>query len=279
MSEQFDFNNTPSPAAEPATPAPFTPTPATPATPSPYVAAPTTPTAPQAPATGVPEGYVPSYRLRETREAALREARGLLSSAEERYQAQIADMQQKMAVLAGFAPPNPNDPQVDAVREQFSKLYPGLAKMEQRSADIERYIERAGDLEAQNSHYWQTYGRTQVDKLVGLANESIGVPLNEEGKRVLVNSFIGFVQSSPEMTARYEQDPSLVVEFWKSYQSNFIDPVRRNSAASMAQRAPQGLPQDTPSGAPRATPAPQMNGLDERANAAWTYFNNLRNQQ
>lgn len=277
MSEQFvdpTFNPS-SPAAEPATPTPSAPTPATPATPA---ATPAIPNVSQTPATGAPEGYVPSYRLRETREAALREARELLSGAEQRYQTQLAEMQQKIAALAGFAPQQ-NDPQVDAVRQQFSKLYPGLAKIEQRAADIERFIERAGDLEAQTSHYWQNYGRQQVDRLTSLAQDSIGVPLNEEGKRVLVQSFIGFVQSSPEMTARYEEDPTLVEDFWKSYQSNFIDPVRRSNAANLAQRVPQGLPQDTPSGAPRATPAPQMNGLDERANAAWTYFNNLRNQQ
>lgn len=278
MSDQFvdqNFNTPSSPAVEPAIPTPSAPTPATPA---PHAAAPATPTAPQAPATGVPEGYVPSYRLRETREAALREARELLSAAEQRYQAQLAEQQQKIAALAGFAPPSQSDPQIDAVKQQFSKLYPGLAKIEQRAADIERYIEQAQNLEAQTSHYWQNYGRQQVDRLTSLAQESIGAPLNEEGKRVLVNSFIGFVQSSPEMTARYEEDPTLVEDFWKSYQSNFIDPVRRSNAANVAQRVPQGLPQDSPSGAPRATPAPQLNGLDDRANAAWTYFNNLRNQ-
>lgn len=275
MSE-FAIDNTATPAAEPATPTPAAPTSATP---TPFAVTPATPSAPpQAPATGVPDGYVPSYRLRETREAALREARELLSGAEQRYQAQLEQMQQKIAALAGFAPQN-HDPQTDAVRQQFSQLYPGLAKMEQRAADYERVLERAGDLESQTTHYWQSYGREQVNKLHSLASESVGTPLNDEAKRVLTASFIGFVQSSPEMQSRYEQDPTLVEDFWRSYQSNFIDPVRRAGAVSMTQRIPQGLPQDTSSGTPRATPAPQLNGLDERANASWAYFNQLRNQQ
>ena len=275
MSEQFVDPNTSTPAAEPAT---QTPAP-TSATQTPYAVTPATPSAPtQAPATGVPEGYVPSYRIREVREQALREAREQTSQAEQRYQAQLEQMQARIAALAGISPQQ-TDPQVDAVRQQFSKLYPGLAKIEQRAADIEKILERTNDLESQTAHYWQSYGRQQVDTLVNLAQESLGVPLNEDGRRILINSFVGFVQSSPEMQARYEQDPTLAQDFWRSYQSNFIDPVRRASNVNVAGRVPQGLPQDTPSGAPRATPAPQLNGLDERANASWAYFNQLRNQQ
>lgn len=258
----------PSTAASPDSGAP--PAAATPAVSAPQ---PATPAAPQAPATGVvPEGYVPSYRLRETREAAVREAQAQWAAREAEIRAETQRYREQLQALIGVTPPA--NPEISAVKAQFAQLYPGLSKIEERAAQLEQLLERAGDLESQNDHYWQSYGRQTMDRLFTHASESMGAPLTDEAKRQLHSSFVGWVQSSPELTDRYASDPSIVEDFWKAFTSSFIDPVRRTANAGIAGRAAgtPGLPQDTPSGAPRATPAPHMGSMDERAAAAWAQY-------
>lgn len=222
-------------------------------------------------ATG-PEGWVPSYRIREAREAGERQM-------QQQYAAQIAQARQeadqyKRQLHSIVGVTQPADPQIDAVKQQFAQLYPGLSKMEDRAAQLEQLLERAGDLESQTNHYWQSYGRQAMDRLFTHAAQTLGAPLTDEGKRMLHASFTGFVQSSPELTERYANDPTLVEDFWKTYSSSFIDPVRRSATASVGMRAAgsMALPQDSPSGAPRVSPAPVPQNLDERAANAWVQY-------
>lgn len=256
-----------------------TPSPAQPvATPqAPPVAA--TLATPQAPAIGAPQddrsNWVPPHRIRETREAAIRESQAQWQQREAQIRAEADQYRTQLHALVGVQPPQ--NPEVDAIKNQFSKLYPGLAKLEERANDLLGLQDRAGDLESQTTHYWQSYGKQSLDRLFTLASDTMGAPLTDGGKQALHTSFLGYVQSSPELQERYANDPSLVNEFWKAFSSNFIDPVRRTAAAGVVGRLPGNLPQDTPSGAPRGTPAPQMSGLDERANAAWSMFSNRNN--
>jgi hypothetical protein len=145
--------------------------------------------------------------------------------------------------------------------------------MEQRAAELQGLLDRAGDLESQNSHYWQSYGRQSMDRLFEHAEKSLGAPLTDEGKRALHSSFVGFVSSSPDLTNRYANDPTLIGEFWKSFTSNFIDPARRVASATVVGRATNSaLPQDSPSGAPRVGAPPRPADLDERAAQAWAHY-------
>lgn len=249
-------------------------------TPTEPVSAPTPAASQVAPATPnatstdgqVPPGWVPSYRLREAREAAVRQAQNEFSQREAAIRAEADQYRRQLHSLVG-ATPSAN-PEIDAVRQQFAQLYPGLSKMEERTAQLEALLERAGDLESQTSHYWQSYGRQAMDKLFTHAATSLGAPLTDEGKRALHSAFTGFVQSSPELTERYSNDPTLVEDFWRAFSSSFIDPVRRTATAQVVGRAANGmgLPQDTPSGAPRATPAPSNLSLDDRASNAWIQY-------
>ena len=230
----------------------------------------------QPPATGGqatgPEGWVPSYRLREAGEAAFRRAQTEAQAEIQRIKSEAEQYKRQLHSLVGVQ--QPANPEVDAVRQQFAQLYPGLSKMEERTAQLEQLLERAGDLGSQTNHYWQSYGRQAMDRLFTHAATSLGAPLTDEGKRTLHSSFTGFVQSSPELTERYANDPTLVEDFWKAFSSSFIDPVRRTASAGLAGRAMGGmaLPQDSPSGAPRATPAPAPANLDERAANAWVQY-------
>lgn len=262
MSEVID-TQTPTGGDTPVTSAPTTPS-------APAVTTPATPTvAPtQAPATPGHEASVPSYRLRQIRD----QYEQRMAQKEAEWQAKYEATQKQLHSLVGVTPPA--NPEVEAIRQQFGQLYPGLAKLSD-PALVEKLlsvVDRAGDLEAQNQHYWQSYGRQSLDRLFSKASEVYG-PLSEGAKAHLRGSFTDWVSSDPEISERYANDPSVVDDFWKAFSSSFIDPVRRTIAANVQDRVPSGIPQDTPSGPPRTSPPPQPANLDERVNLAWTQFN------
>jgi hypothetical protein len=254
-----------------------TPTPASSAAPMQTPAAPTAtpPATAQAPATGAPgEGWVPSYRLREIKESAAREFQNQRAQDKAEYEAELKRVTSQLHAIVGVTPPG--NPEIEQIKEQFGQLYPGLTQLEQRAQDLMGLIEHAGDLEQQTTHYWQTYGRQSMDRLFSAAEKTLGSPLTEEGKRALHSGFVGFVSSSPELTARYAEDPTIVEDYWKMMSSTLIDPVRRTTAAGVQARIPGALPQDVPGGAPVVSQAPKPKDLDERTSMAWQAFQAAR---
>lgn len=237
---------------------------------------PATPTSGQpgsatSPTSGAPgEGWVPSYRLREQREALARQVQEREASLRAHYDSQLQDLNKKLQVLAGVAP-GPN-PEVEGVKQQFAELYPKLAKL--ADADVDRLLqvmERVGDFEQQNDHYWQSYGQQRVANLFELAEKDIGQPLTDAGKERLHSALVGYVQSSPQAMEAYSRDPNFISTFWKAWSSDFIEPVRRVAGATAQGRA--GLPavQDVP-GQVRTTPASKPDNLDDRLAMGWTSY-------
>lgn len=254
------------------------PTPSTPAATPVTVATPAlaTGSAPQTsatPSTSIEDRsqWVPPHRLRETRDAAIRQANEQSARDIAAIRAESEQYRRQVMALTGVAPP-PN-PEVTAVREQFKQLYPGLSRLEDKADAFEKLVEQQQQLEAQNGHYWQQYGQSTMNRLFDHAASSIGTPLTDAAKSQLHASFVGFVQSSPELTARYTSDPTIVEDFWKAFTSNFIDPVRRTSAATVVGRANVALPQDTPGGVPSPAAPPRPRSLDERAALGWQQLN------
>lgn len=225
-----------------------------------------------APTQQASEGMVPSYRIRETREQAIREAQSQWQAREAEYAARIDQVQRQLHALVGVAPDV--NPEETAVRNQFGKLYPGLAQLEQRAQDLLGVVDRSGDLENQNKHYWTEYGRQRTDRLFENASKSLGAPLSAEGKKALLSAFYGFVSSSPEIQERYQQDPTLVDEYWSYFANNFIEPVRRSASATVENQVTQRqIPRDTPGGIPQVTAPPKPKNLDERMENAWAQYN------
>lgn len=265
---------TSTPSSASATPAQATPGASAAAAPATSSAAPAQQSATQ---TG-PEGWVPSYRIRDTRQAVEREWGQKFTEAEQRYASQIEQLQNQLRALVGVTPPK--NPEVDAVRQQFGSLYPGLAKLEEQAAQIEALLERAQDFNTQSEHYWQSYGRQTMDRLFDMAAKDLGAPLTEAGKRALHKAFVGHVQSDEELATRYSQDPTIVEDFWKDFSSNFVDPARRAASAAVATRAAstQALPQDKGGSPPPVSQPPKPKDLDERSATAWARFEQLRQQ-
>lgn len=275
-------SGTPAPSSTPAT-TPQAPAAAAPATPPAAPPASATipqgaPSVPQTPATGDqgPAGWVPPYRLREVREQAERQAREQMAAFQSQYQSEIQQLRQQLGALVGVQ--QPQNPEVQAVRTQFAQLYPGLAQLEERAAELQALTERAQDFEASTSHQWTMYGRTVMDKIYSQAEKALGAPLNDEGKRALHSAFTGFVQSSPELTARYAQDPTLADEWFQSFSSAFISPAQRAASATVAGRAAavQNLPNLTGGAVPPVSQPPKPKDMDERAAQAWTQFQQNR---
>lgn len=243
---------------------------------TPVATAPTTPAAvTQPPATGgVPEGYVPSYRIREAREAALRQAQADWAQKEAVYNARMEQLTKNLQALTGVQPQG-SDP-VREVRDQFGRVYPNLAKLEDQYEKFEKLLERFPDLEAQTEHYWTAHATQTMDKLYSLASNDLGGQLSEEGKRNLQANFVGYLQSNPEAAQRYAYDPSVVNDFWKAFTSHFIEPVRRSGAAQTITRAPKALPQDSPSGNAITGGPAKPKDMDDRVSQAWDAFNATR---
>ncbi len=276
MSENVNVTADATPSSTPAAATPAAPAaPAATFTPVHAVAQPATPTVatPQAPATSGAPAVEPSWlrgRLEETRAAAERRVAEAYAQREAQYQAQLAHVQRQLHTLVGATPPG--DPEVDAVRNQFSQLYPGLSRIEERAEQLLGVLEQANDFQSQQNHYWQSYGRQTMNRLFEKASESYGQALSDGAKRQLHAAFTGYVSSSPELTARYTNDPTLVDEFWDNFTSSFVNPARRAVNASAEHRAAAPLPSNGPSGSPQLQQPQRPENIDQRAAQGWAAY-------
>ena len=263
----FDPNvsSAPAPSDIPA-PSPATATPVAQPT-----GAPATTVAPsQPPATGgaPPPGYVPSYRVRETRE----QYEGKIAEMQTAANAQIEALNRKIQALAGVTPQSQSEE--DVIRQQLFKVVPDLKELLELREQLKEVAAQRSEYAEQNQHYWNSYNATQAERLFAKASESYEQPLNDNQKRYLVASFVGWAQGDPEIAARYKTDPSVIDEFWREYSSNVIEPARRAATSSAVGRVASNLPQDTPSGGLRTSQPPQAPAnLDDRVGLAWQAFN------
>lgn len=248
-----------------------TPATATPVAPPTGVPA-SSPAPPQVPATGtVPPGYVPSFRIRETRD----QYEQKIAQLEAARTADIDRLTKQVQALTGVNPPSLSEE--ETIRQQLYKVVPDLKTLVESRAQLEELIKSKDQYQQQNKHYWQSYNRTQMDRLFKTASDSYGNPISDAQKRYLQASFVGWASGDPELEARYETDPSIVDEFWKEFSSNFIEPARRIATTSAVGRAPSNLPQDTPSGGLRTSAPPEApKDLDGRVDLAWQAFKQAR---
>ena len=223
------------------------------------------------------EGWVPPYRLREVREQGERALNEARQQWENSNRGEIQRLQQQIAALTGVQAPAPNQAENDAIMDQFGRLFPNLARFNQLDPErIEQLLAQAQGIQQQQEHYWQNYGRQSLDRLFGGIKDAIGSDLTDEAKRIAHTSFLGWVSSSPELTARYEQDPTIVDDFVRAYTNSFIDPVRRQATATVAARVPSALPQDRPGGVPPIAGLPKTKDLDELANRGWAAYRAIK---
>lgn len=254
-----------------------TPAPSDTGAPSPTPAPATPVAAPQPGATpGGNEALVPSFRLREAREAYERRLNDEVTRRETEWKQKTEAYERKIQALAGVLPQE--ESRADQIKEQFFNLFPqyrGLTP--EKIAALEKVIERQEALEAENELRWQSHSHTKLNELYGLAAQA-GLPENDQVKGMLHTALIGYLSANPQEQRRFASDPSFISEFFKAYSAAMIDPLRRAQAAAI-QGKPQALvPQDSPSGTVRTTTQPlKPKDLNERSALSWTAFQQSKN--
>lgn len=221
---------------------------------------------------GQPQGggdgqMVPSYRLRQVTE---------------RYrqlEQHTLGLQQRLEALekggGRQAQPAPQeDRETAAIREQFSKMFPTLAKLNDFDiAKLEEILQTQPAQQQQWEQYWTNVGQNSLRNLQAKITEVYGEKTDPTTRGVFEAAFISWVERDPEARERYlSQDPSLIDDFWKRTTAAVLDPVRKNAAAQIAQRV--GRVERLPSAAKSNTALPgakpqKPKTEEELHDAAW----------
>jgi hypothetical protein len=171
--------------------------------------------------------WVPPHRLRET------------STRVQQLERELYAQQQRVAALAGVQPPQaPEDPETAAIRQQFERLYPGLAKLNERAERLAALAEMdPQSMTSAQEHYWESLGRQTFNRLDEKVQSLIGGELTPFARRTMQSAFAAYIQSDQDLAVRYAgQDPKLLDDFLKEYQTGFLDPYRRTITTQQAPR-------------------------------------------
>lgn len=215
--------------------------------------------------------WVPPHRLREINERA------------RQYEQQLYLERQRVAALSGVQPPAaPEDPEAAAIRTQFEKLYPGLAKLNKMADKLEKFGEiDPQELTSSQEHYFTVLGQQTLSRLDQRVAEVIGAEPTGFARQALHVAFGAFVRHDPENANRYAaQDPKLLDDFLKEYQNGILDPYRRRITTATAprneavKRLPRGGNSSAIAAGGPAKPAPTDS--DEFHRAAFSAFSQNR---
>lgn len=201
------------------------------------VVAPPTPVAPVAPSFSYKEDrstWVPSHRVRQE------------TDQRQRLETELRFERERVAALTGVKMPVAADPENDAIRASFAKLYPGLAKMEAMSDKLTRAAEFDYDgVTTSQQQTWIAHGNQVLQTLATEIKEAYGgAELTPKALKRIQHAFVTEVAEDPQIKARYEAgDMTIVAEFVKDYTGSNLDPYRRSTAAAPAgQLAARRLP-------------------------------------
>jgi hypothetical protein len=210
--------------------------------------------------------WVPPHRLREQSSKFEQQ----LAQERARYQAETEALNKKLQILAGVTPPA--NPELESVKSQFKQVFPELSELGSQAEAIKELIALKDELRQSMQHQWQTHNRNAMDRLFSLAGTTYGGPLNDDAKRSLGSAFVGYLQSNPDVYERYQQDPSVVEEFWTAFTERFISPIQRSQAVATANRIPGAIPQDPVSNGLPVSQAPKPATQDERLGQALEHY-------
>lgn len=180
------------------------------------------------------------------------------------------DLERRYRALAGLE--QPRNQEHDAVRAQFSTVFPELAPLLQHPEQLQQVLklvqsgqlnEMAGTTEA----YWARHAQSISRDLVTKYAASVGVEASTLGARATnrmalqLKAFIEEDQSG-QRQYRFEMgDPVLVEECLADMQGLFVEPVRRSTATAAARTVETNrrLPEAGPRGQipPSAAAAPK----------------------
>ncbi len=167
-----------------------------------------------------------------------RRQRQELATERETLRAQLAAEQRRVQALAGVVPQSEDETQNAAIRAQFAKIFPGLAKLtDEQIAKVLATAERGDNLDAATNHHWQTHSRNMLGQLSTELGDAIGGEPTERQSRAVAQAFANLCEADPEILARYEAgDPKLIKEFVAQWKEDWYDTARRQVTADTMNR-------------------------------------------
>jgi hypothetical protein len=165
---------------------------------------------------------------------------------------------QRVAALSGVkAPEAPLSPADEELQREFAAKFPKLAALQAKADKLDALLERFEGFDpsavtSAQDHYYESLGTQTLTQLDQQMSDVIGGQLTPFAQQILHNAFGAWVASDPQIGARYtRQDPKLIGDFIKEYQSGILDPFRRKITTAQApqQERARRLPQQGGGGA------------------------------
>lgn len=174
-----------------------------------------------------------------------RKARQALETQARDWQTKYETEQRRVQALAGVNPKSAEDAEIEAVRQRFGQVFPGLAKLsDQQIEKLLSVADRADNLEQATAAQWDRHGRQMLGSVVDAMKKQLGGELTERQTKQIKRAYVAEAEENPEFLARHEQgDATLVAEFVKNFSDDFLEPARRKALASAVdgqRRVPSG---------------------------------------
>ena len=172
------------------------------------------------------------------------------------HKTELEAERRRVQALVGVNPKSAEDTQVEEVRAQFAKLFPGLAKLTEEQIDrVLKVAETSGTLEETTKHYWVNHSRGMLSSLNEAVADEIGGELTERQQKVLAAAYVREAENDPEFMKRHDAgDKTLITEFVKQWVEDWFKPVQRQITAQevgRARRVPSGKDRSINTGAPK----------------------------
>ena len=196
-------------------------------------------------------------------------------------------MERRYRALAGLE--EPRNEQHEAIRNQFSQLFPELAPVLKDPRALGDLLElaRSGQLQEMRGTtdaYWQRHAQNTARELVTAYAKAIGVdatslpPKAHQRMALQLKSFIE-EDATGERQTRFEMgDPQLVQDCLDDMQGLFVEPVRRSQTQLAARTIEQNrrLPDSGPRGQVPPGGPPAQRTRKETSQAARQFVLNNR---
>ena len=172
------------------------------------------------------------------------------------HQAELASERRRIQALVGVNPRTPEDEQLDEVRAQFAKLFPGLARLTDEQIDkLLKVSESASTLEDTTQHYWKSHSVTMLTALNEAVADELGGDLTPRQQKAIVSAYVQEARENPEFLQRHDAgDRTLLTEFAKQWVEDWLKPAQRQITAQevgRARRVPSGKDRSIAAGSPK----------------------------
>lgn len=157
----------------------------------------------------------------------------------------------RVQALTGVNPKNPQDAEVDEIRNRFKQVIPREQLLEMLGIDeadlksLKGSKTREEQVAALETQHWSRHGREmQAEFHKALAAEIGGDKLTDRQLRSVIIAFSQTCEENPEMLAKYQRgDTSIIKEFTQEWVEDWIKPAQRKVQATELGRnrpLPQG---------------------------------------